>query len=156
MPTAALTSALDTAGLEYELLPHTHTERAEDEARAVGVAPEAVAKTLVVTVPEGYVRAVIPASERLDLHKLRELLGVGKKKLHLANEADLEREYPEFDLGAVPPVGGRADPVLVDARVVQQAEVVFEAGNHDESVRVRGEDLRRIAGDVQVVDICED
>jgi Ala-tRNA(Pro) deacylase len=156
MPTAALAGALDAAGLEYELLPHTHTERAADEAQAVGVAPEAVAKTLVVTVPDGYVRAVIPASARLDLHKLRELLGVGKKKLHLASEDDLERDYPEFELGAVPPVGGRPDPVLVDARVVVQPQVVFEAGNHDESVRVRGEDLRRIVGDVQVVDICED
>jgi Ala-tRNA(Pro) deacylase len=156
MPTEALTSALDSAGLEYELLPHTHTERAEDEAQAVGVPPESVAKTLVVTVPDGYVRAVIPASERLDLHKLRELLGVGKKKIHLASEADLERDFAEFELGAVPPVGGRSDPVLVDARVLGQAEVVFEAGNHDESVRVRGEDLRRIGPEVQVVDICED
>jgi prolyl-tRNA editing enzyme YbaK/EbsC (Cys-tRNA(Pro) deacylase) len=36
-----------------------------------------VAKTLAVTTPERYARAVLPASERIDLHKLREVTGGG-------------------------------------------------------------------------------
>ena len=154
MTVPRLTLLLDSEGIEYELIRHAHTERAIDEAEALGLPADSVAKTLVITTPDGYVRALVPATERLDLHKVRELIGAGSKKVHLASEADLGRDFPDFELGAVPPVGGRRDPVLLDGRLAEMSELVFEAGTHDESVRVRADDLRRIA-DVNVADICE-
>ena len=112
---ADLTGDLEKAGIDYEVLEHAHTERAADEAAALGVAPEEVAKTLVLTTPGGNLRAVLPASERLDLPKVADLLGVGHKKVLLATEDDLKRDYPDFDLGAVPPFGGKeGDQVIVD------------------------------------------
>ena len=156
MAAKALTELLDASGVSYELLPHAHTERAAEEAAALGVPPESVAKTLVLTIPDGYVRTVLSAADRLDLHKVREVLDAGsKKKVHLASEDELERDFPEFELGAVPPVGGRKDPVLVDQRISELEEIVFEAGDHDESVRLRAGDLQRLA-DVRIVDIRED
>ena len=131
MATTDLTSALDEAGVSYELLPHAHTESALAEAQALGVSPDDVAKTLIVKTPEGYVRVVLPASARLDLRKLREIHGGGRHALHLATEEDLRRDYPEFELGAVPPVGGRRDPVVVDLSVANRESVVIEAGSHD-------------------------
>jgi Ala-tRNA(Pro) deacylase len=154
MAAPALTARLDAAGIEYELIPHTHTERAVQEAKALGVPEDAVAKTLVLDTPDGYVRAVLPASERLDLHKVRDLLGAGSKKVHLAAEKDLERDFAEFELGAVPPLGGSDDPVLLDHKLSELEEIVFAAGSHDESVRLRTEDLRRLT-DARVVDICQ-
>src|SRR5712691_12403025 len=113
--TQDLTRVLDEAGVRYDLLPHARTGSAVAEAKALGVAAAEVAKTIVVTSPEGYVRAVLPASERIDLRKLREIRGGGKHDVHLASESDLARDYPEFELGAVPPVGGaRRDPVVLD------------------------------------------
>jgi prolyl-tRNA editing enzyme YbaK/EbsC (Cys-tRNA(Pro) deacylase) len=107
-----LTHRLDEAGARFELLPHVRTESAVAEAEALSIAPADVAKTLVVTTPDGYVRAVLPASERIDLRKLRKIRGGGRKQVHLASEEQLARDYPEFDLGAVPPIGGaRRDPV---------------------------------------------
>ena len=156
MGTEELTSALDEAGASYELLAHAHTESAAAEAEALGLAPADVAKTLVVKTPEGYVRAVVPGSCRLDLRKLRELRGAGKKEVHLASEDDLRRDYSEFDLGAVPPVGGgRRDPVVVDRRVTERESVVLEAGSHDESVRIATADLVRVA-QAEIADICQD
>ena len=155
MAASALITLLDAEGVGYELISHDHTERASDEAEALGVQPSSVAKTLVVAVPEGYVRAIVPATARLDLHKLREILGASSKKVQLASEQDLRRDFPEFELGAVPPVGGRPDPVFVDGRLSELDEFVFEAGSHDESVRLRAQDLDRVA-DVRFVDICED
>jgi Ala-tRNA(Pro) deacylase len=151
-----LRGALDAEGVEYELLPHAHTESALAEAASLGVDPADVAKTLIVATHEGYVRAVVPASERLDLRKLRELLGEGKKEVHLAGEDDLARDYAEFDLGAVPPFGGsRRDPVVIDRRLAARESLVLEAGSHDESIRIAREDLVRVTG-AQVADISED
>jgi Ala-tRNA(Pro) deacylase len=151
-----LTRVLEEGGASYDLLPHPHTERAADEAEALGLSPGDVAKTLVLVVPEGRVRAVLPASNRIDLRKVREILGVGKKKVHLASEEDLARDYPEFDLGAVPPLGGASrDPVLIDREVAERDAVVLEAGSHDESIRLKTADLVRLT-EAQVVDICSE
>jgi Ala-tRNA(Pro) deacylase len=155
MATSDLKTALDDAGVSYELLPHPHTETALAEAEALGVAPDDVAKTLVVKVPGGYTRVVLPASARLDMHKLREIHGGGRHKVHLASEEDLRRDYPEFELGAVPPIGGgRKDPVVVDPKVAEQETVVIEAGSHEESLRIATADLVHVTG-AAVTDISE-
>jgi Ala-tRNA(Pro) deacylase len=149
-----LTRVLDEAEVGYELLPHAHTESAVAQAEALGLTPADVAKTLVVTTPEGYLRAVLPASARIDLRKLRKARGGGKKKVHLASEEDLARDYPEFDLGAVPPIGGgRRDPVVIDSRLAERDSVVLEAGSHEESVRLATIDLVRVT-EAEVADIC--
>ena len=150
-----LTRVLDEAGVQYELLPHSHTETAAAEAEALGLSPSEVAKTLVVTTPSGYVRAVLPASDRLDLHKVRELLDDGKR-IELASEEDLARSYPQFELGAVPPFGGgHQDRVVVDRRLAERDSLVLEAGTHEQSVRLRTADLVRLT-EATVADICED
>jgi Cys-tRNA(Pro) deacylase len=146
MASEDLTRVLDEAGVQYEVLAHAHTESATDEAKALGVKPEDVAKTLVVTSPDGYIRAVLPGSERLDLHKLAEACGVGRNEIELASEEDLGRDYAEFALGAVPPVGGRKDRVVVDRRVAERDSVVIEAGTHEESLRLAADDLVKVAG----------
>ena len=156
MATEDFTAVLDEAGVRYERLMHAHTETAVAEAEALGLAPDDVAKTLVVATPEGYIRAVIPASERLDLGKLRTVLGGASKKVHLASEEDTARDYPEFDLGAVPPLGGsRRDPVVIDSRVNERDSVVIEAGSHEESLRIATADLVRVA-DAEIADISAD
>jgi Ala-tRNA(Pro) deacylase len=149
-------SVLDDAGVEYDVLPHAHTESATAEAEALGLSADDVAKTLVITTPDGYLRAVVPASCRIDLRKLGELAGTNRKHVHLASEDDLSRDYSEFPLGAVPPVGGsRRDKVVVDTRVAERDSVVVEAGSHEESVRLRTEDLVRIT-EAAVGDICSE
>jgi Ala-tRNA(Pro) deacylase len=154
--TEDLTQALDDAGAAYELLTHAHTESALEEAQALDLSADDVAKTLIVKTADGYMRIVVPASCRLDERKVRDVTGGSKKDVHLAAEDDLRRDYPDFELGAVPPLGGaRRDPVIVDSRVKARESVVLEAGSHEQSVRVATADLVRAAG-VEVADICRD
>jgi prolyl-tRNA editing enzyme YbaK/EbsC (Cys-tRNA(Pro) deacylase) len=116
------------------------------------VEAEEVAKTLILIAGSGNVRAVLPASERIDLNKVAGVLGVGVKKVHLATEDDLARDYADFELGAVPPFGGREDQVFVDDRLAGRDSVVVEAGSHDRAVRLKAADLVRLTS-AQVVDI---
>jgi Ala-tRNA(Pro) deacylase len=156
MGSRELTRVLEADGVEYELLPHGHTETALEEAHALGVDPGDVAKTLLVKTPAGYVRAVLPASERLDLGKLSDSLGVARKDVQLASEEELARDYAEFDVGAVPPLGGsRRDPVVVDRRLAERESVVLEAGSHDESIRI-GRDALVGLTRALVADIAQD
>jgi Cys-tRNA(Pro) deacylase len=156
MAAADVTKVFDKAGVEYELLSHRHTETAAAEAEALGVDPGEVGKTLVLSTPDGNVRAVLPGSARLDVRKVRDVLGVTGKRVHLLSEDALRRDYKEFELGAVPPLGGKSkDRVLVDTRLAERDSIVIEAGSHDESVRITTADLIRLT-EAQVADICRD
>jgi Ala-tRNA(Pro) deacylase len=148
-----VTGFLEEAGVDFDVLEHERTERAADEATALGIDAADVAKTLVLVAPNGNVRAVLPASERIDLHKVAAVVGVGAKAVYLASEDDLARDYSGFELGAVPPFGGREDQVIVDERLAARDSVVLEAGLHDRSVRLKAADLVRLTKAL-VTDIC--
>jgi Ala-tRNA(Pro) deacylase len=140
-----VTGFLEEGGVDFDVLEHARTERASDEAAALGIEPEEVAKTLVLVAPSGNVRAVVAAPERIDMRKVAAVLGVGGKKVHLASEDDLARDYPDFELGAVPPFGGGPeDQVVVDERLAGRDSVVLEAGTHEKSVRLKAADLVRL------------
>jgi Ala-tRNA(Pro) deacylase len=156
MAEAHLLAVLDAAGIAYEVLEHERTERAAAEAEALSVDPGEVAKTLVVTTPVGNIRAVLPASKRIDLGKVATLVETRKKRLHLATEDDLGRDYGDFELGAVPPFGGQhRDRVVVDSGLAERDSVVLEAGSHVRSIRLKTADLVRVT-EAQVADISQD
>jgi Ala-tRNA(Pro) deacylase len=151
-PTIEIHEELDRAGIDFDLIEHRRTERAGDEARAIGVPLDEVAKTIVVASGERFVRAVLPASTRLDLHKVRELLDDNRARL--ASEEELVIAYPMYELGAVPPFGVPAgDRVLLDRRLAERDSVVLEAGSHSESVRLKTTDLLSLSG-AEVEDIA--
>jgi Ala-tRNA(Pro) deacylase len=150
-----VTELLEREGVSFQFLHHLHTETAGEEALALGVDPHEVAKTVVLTTDHAYVRAVIPASDRLDVHKVRELLDLHEPP-HLVPEEELAAAYPTFELGAVPPVGGPAgDRVAVDRRLADRDTIVIEAGSHDESVRLAATDLLVLAH-AAIGDLCHD
>ncbi len=149
-PADALLKALRREHVSYELFPHRHTESALAEAEALHADPHEVVKTLILRTPAGYVRVVLEAADRLDLEKARIVLG---SETRLASEADLVGAYPEFELGAVPPVGGSYDRVLVDQRVFDNTFILLDAGTHGESIRLRTGDLLSLA-DAEVADLA--
>src|SRR3979411_2795384 len=70
---------LEDARIAYELVEHEPVMSAAAEARVAHRPPDEVAKTVVLHDGVAYVIAAIPASRRLDLHKLRELLGATRQ-----------------------------------------------------------------------------
>jgi Ala-tRNA(Pro) deacylase len=152
MVTQDLVGELQKENIEYEVVPHEHTEHATDEAAALGISQEEVGKTLILKGSGGFVRAVLPASERLDLRSVRACLA--DREVRLATEQELASAYTGFELGAVPPFGGRAgDRVVVDRRIADLDRVVFEAGTHEESLRMRVADLV-VLTHADVLDLC--
>jgi Ala-tRNA(Pro) deacylase len=151
---ATLLDQLADEQIAYELIPHRRTETAIAEADALGVEPRQVAKTIVLTTPAGPVRAVVPASERLDLRKVRDFLDT--THVELVTEEVLADAFPEFELGAVPPIPGEThDRVLVDVRLCENEFVLVEAGTHEQSLRLRTADLIGLDRAL-LADICRD
>ena len=151
----AIVDFLDGVGIAYELLEHAPVMSAVAEARVAHVPPDQVAKTVVLHDGSTYVIAAIPASGRLDLHKLRELLGA-TRQLRLASEAEIARDFPTLEVGAVPPFGPMVPAAeVIDSALVAQERILCPAGDHRHSVLVDPRDVVRTTS-ARTADICED
>ncbi len=90
---------------------------------------------------EGYVLAIVPASERLDLRKLRR--AASRPDLRLATEAELQRDFPQFEVGALPPFGELFGcPELIDGRLLSVSRILCNGGDHRHSIIVNPRELR--------------
>jgi prolyl-tRNA editing enzyme YbaK/EbsC (Cys-tRNA(Pro) deacylase) len=151
----AIVEFLEGASVPFELVEHEPVMSASAEARVADQPPEGVAKTIVLHDGTAYVIAAISAADRLDLHKLRELLGASRQ-LRLASENEIERDFPSLEVGAMPPFG----PMVAGAEVIDKAlaarqQILCAAGDHRHSVLVDPSDVVRITA-AKVAEICED
>jgi Ala-tRNA(Pro) deacylase len=134
--------ALRARGVDVEDIHHDPAHTALGEAARAGAAPDEVAKTLILSTAGRHALAVIPASERLDMALVHEALGDSHARL--STEEELQRDYPDYELGAFPPLGSLFDaPVLVDPRVLEHETIVFPAGTATFSLRARTADVFR-------------
>src|SRR5215218_2268485 len=137
---SVVTEQLEQRGSIFEVIPHQQAYTSVDEARALGIEVNEVLKTLAVRTGPGYALMVIPASHRLDLHLVREALGDSRARL--ASEEELGRDFPDYELGALPPIGALLDTqVYVDPEVLGHDAVTFAAGSQTESVKLQTQEL---------------
>lgn len=127
---------LDKSGIEYDVLPHAHTETSLDTAHKTRIPPEQVAKSVILEDEDGYLMAVIPASNHIELGQLSRQL---ERRLGLATEDELSNLFDDCDLGAVPPIGEAYNmEVVVDDSLEKCPDVYFEAGDHVDLIHVHG------------------
>jgi len=141
--------------LRFDVLTHEPTASALAEAKATGQPQHRVAKTVVLHDGAAYVFAVVPASHRVDLRKVRSILGASGS-LRLATEAEMRRDFPALEIGAFPPVGPALTAAeLIDVRVTRNERVVCAAGDLRHSLLLDPLEIVRVT-DATVADICED
>ena len=151
----AVTSFLEREGVRYDVVEHRPTFSAAAEARASGSEPAAAAKTLALHDRGGYRMAVVPATRRLDLHRARTLLGA-TTHLRLASEAELERDFPMFDVGAMPPLGAMMPmPEIVDVDLLYHERILCAGGDHKHALLLDPRDLLRLC-EPRVASLCSE
>jgi Ala-tRNA(Pro) deacylase len=130
--------------VSYSVLNHEPTYDAQHMAQAVHESGEHVAKTVLLRAGHGYVMAVVPATHQVDLAAVKRGLK-GARRVELATELEFGRLFTDCEIGALPPFGSQYGlRTLVDARLAQQEEIVFEGNTHEESVGMRYRDYERI------------
>lgn len=137
------------------MVEHARSESAVAEARATHLPTEQTAKTVVLHVSGGCRFAVICASDRLDLHKAADALGVSRHELRFASEADMATEFPAYEVGAIPPIGPDTPAELIDPRLLDYGHVLCPAGDHQHSLLVDPADIVRVTG-ARLIDLRQD
>ncbi|WNI15100.1 Cys-tRNA(Pro) deacylase [Actinacidiphila sp. ITFR-21] len=141
------TALLEKAGVPFGVYSYEHDPAAglsygEEAARALGVVPERVFKTLVAEVDGALTVAVVPVSASLDLKALA--AAAGGKRAAMADPAAAERSSG-YVVGGISPLGQRRPlPTVVDDSALGFATVFVSAGRRGLEVELPPAELVRL------------
>lgn len=143
MPLSKLRDFLDANEIKYLVVSHSLAYTAQGIAALAHVSGKKLAKTVIVKIDGILAMAVVPASEHVDLDRLRKLTGA--EVVEVASERDFKNAFPDCETGAMPPFGNLYDmAVYADASLAENEEITFNAGTHRELVRMAWGDMVRL------------
>ena len=118
--------------------------RADQAARALGVEPGAVVKSLLFLADGEPALVLVGGDRRADPKRLRELLGARRVMIAPPERVEAETGFPP---GAVPPVGHpRPLPTWIDEDLGRHATLYASGGAPDVMVALAFDDLVRATG----------
>jgi len=151
VPSSAL-DALDSSGIAYRVIRHGPVRNLAEAAKARGVEPADVVKTMVVRRGEGdYAFVLVPGDRTISWPKLRAILGVSRLSMP---DATVARRVTGYERGTITPLGSTtAWPVIADERVLGR-DITLGAGEHGAAVAVRAEEVLAVLS-ATVADVTE-
>jgi Cys-tRNA(Pro)/Cys-tRNA(Cys) deacylase len=144
--------ALADAGVEHRVVRHGPVRSLAEAARARGVEPADVVKTMVVRRGEDDLLLVlVPGDRGISWPKLRAVLGVSRLSMP---DAAAARAATGYERGTITPFGStRAWPVVADERLAGR-DITLGAGAHGVAVALRADDVLAVL-DATVADVTE-
>ncbi|WP_404295758.1 Cys-tRNA(Pro) deacylase [Halomonas sp.] len=138
---------LETAGVAFRLAEYEHDPRTpgygEEAARALGLSPHEVFKTLLAKLDDGRLAvAIVPVSHRLDLKALARAAGARRAAMAEAEEAQRATGYV---LGGISPLGQkRRLPTLLDESAQGLPTIHVSGGRRGLEICVAPADLMHL------------
>lgn len=130
-------------GVAYQITHHPARYTAQELAQVEHIPGRLVAKVVMVLADEKLLMVVVPATAKVVLPWVREAFGA--QQVRLAREEEFGHMFPDCEVGAMPPFGNLYGiPVLVDATLMRDPVIYFNAGNHQETITMTYADFERL------------
>ncbi len=130
-PVERVGQALRASGLDPDLIRElpADTGTAEAAARAVGAPQGSIVKSLIFLADGVPWLVLVSGDQRADVKRMRSLFGLSKRRLRIAQPAEV-LQHTGFEVGGVPPVG-HSPPLrtLIDQTLGRFDTVWAAAGN---------------------------
>lgn len=140
--TTTLQKFLSSSGIAFDIIPHRQTDTSINSAQTAHINGKFVAKPVILEDDLGYLMAVVPASERVELDKLNKILD---RHMELAPEQEIVDIFFDCEPGAIPPIADAYGmQTIVDEDLLHCSDIYFEAGNHRELIHVKGKDFNQL------------
>lgn len=143
MPVKELKQFLDENNIKYVTVTHSTAYTAQEVAALTHTKGKDFAKTVMVMLDGMLAMTVVPASYQVDMSRLKE--GSRANTVALASESEFRTRFPGCETGAMSPFGNLFDmEVFVDESLTKDLEITFNAGSHNELIRLPYEDFERL------------
>jgi len=135
-----LKAFLNDSKVRFTTMQHPVVYTAQEIAAAQHVPGRQLAKCVLVKTDRGPILAVLSAIYRIDLKRLR--AAVRAKTAAIAKESDIKAQFPDVEVGAMSPFGNLYQvPVVVERILGESEEIVFNAGTHTDTIKMRYRDF---------------
>jgi Ala-tRNA(Pro) deacylase len=138
-----LESYLRDNGVGFESHTHPEAYTAQTVAASEHVSGKQFAKNVILVCDGKLTMAVVPAHEKVDLERFKEVTGAGD--VRLAQEDEFASRFEDSDPGAQPPFGNLYEvPTYVDEALTNQQTIVVQAGTHTDTISLSYADYERL------------
>jgi Ala-tRNA(Pro) deacylase len=135
---------LDKERVAFKHHVHATAYTSQEIAEAAHIPGREMVKSVILNADESLlVMAVLSANDTANLDVLREEIGC--ETLRLATESEFRDRFPTCKTGAMPPFGNIFNlPTYCELTLSQNREIEFNAGTHDETIRMGFDDFQRL------------
>lgn len=142
------TQAMDKTGRPFELLEYTYDPAADSiglhAAAAMGLPPDQVFKTLMLTTGDETILAVVPSNHEVSLKALAHV--AGKKSAAMLKPADAER-ISGYKVGGISPLGQKKRlRTFFDESALTHPFIVINGGQRGLQIKAAPADLIAATG----------
>jgi len=143
MPVKEIQELLNSHHVKFAAIPHSTAFTAQEIAAKAHVPGKELAKTVIVKIDGTMAMAVVPANYQIDFERLRE--ATGANKVELAMEEEFKYNFPECEIGAMPPFGNLYNmDTYVAESLAEDENICFNAGSHHELIKLAYKDWEHI------------
>jgi Ala-tRNA(Pro) deacylase len=143
MPAQKLKHLLDQHKIKYISINHSPAYTARETAASTFVPRREFAKTIIVDIDGEKVMAVVSASRHVSIEALKNLAHANEARL--ASEDEFGELFPDCEVGAMPPFGSLYNMrVFVDEMVTEVDDLCFNAGSHEQILRMDCRDYLKL------------
>jgi Ala-tRNA(Pro) deacylase len=140
---------LDEHGVGYESETHPRAVSSQRLAAAEHISGWMVAKPVMLDADGDILMAVLPAPALVDLERASTAFSC---HVRLASEPAFTPLFPDCETGAEPPFGSLYDvETFVDPVLEEDEFIVFRAGTHDTTMRMRMSDYLAVVDPQRVM-----
>jgi len=135
---------LEEKQVPFEHHVHQTAYTAQRTAESLHVPGKEMAKSVVIHADGALLLAVVPSNHRVNLDHLKFI--TRSENMRLATESEFTDAFPSCELGAMPPFGILFGvTTYCDTSLSQNDSIEFNAGSHDDTIRMPFEDFKRLA-----------
>jgi len=143
---------LDENGITYRLFEHEPVFTSEQAAKVRNTKMCQGAKAIIFKADDNPLLVVVPGDRRVDSKVFKKLYHIKDLRLLTADEV---KELTGLEIGAIPPFGSQMSlKTYCDQKVFENEEVVFNAGAHTKSIKMKSKDflnlVKPIAGNFSI------
>ena len=136
---------LRSRGIWFETLLYQPASSSAKRAKNARVAGRKVAKAVLIRVADSFVLAVLPASSRIDLDQLSQVVALPSAEIRLATSDELLATFPDCEPGVIPAFGRLYGiKTIVDSGFSEIGDIVISANTRHEGLWMHFRDFAAV------------
>jgi Ala-tRNA(Pro) deacylase len=126
----------------YEILIHPPAYTSQKRAKCLHVSGKQLAKCVLLARERGFILAVLPATDQVDLDQLSALF---EQPVRLASDEEVAGTFCDCEWGVAMPFGSLYGlPTILEDSFDAESHIIFEAHFHAVTIRMRCRDFETL------------